>query len=463
MTTMRGSSLSVRRRIGEIVVLLIVCSPIIGMAAWRARGYQVSTSDFDDFHQTVRQGLFSGGPPTMSPEWGMFNYLPFVVVVLAPFALLPMPVACGVFVAISIAALYASVRAALKRLAPDSPKERGIVGFFSLLLIAPFLINSLLLGQWESLILALLLSAWMLFESKRPFAAGLCIAAATLIKAFPGLLLVYLVFKRSYRGLAGALLGLVVGVAVLPSLVFGIAENQRLHAEWFERVLVNNSALKELDPADGDKGMWRFNIEGLPVTLRRLLTPQMYSENTPEATINLATLPSEPVGVGRLRLSPLQWIYAALAGGTLLAMCVLIRKPLARISRERLRLEFAFVMLLSLILSPIIWGARYFALTWLACALLCQTMYRYHQAGRRATFGVVVFLVWLLTLAMWTERLRAYSVHLWAAVLLAIWTAVAATARGSIIRTVDGITDHPGGTEARRREYADAERERSDG
>lgn len=450
MTTQRSSSLSARRRIGGIVLLLIVCSPIIGIAAWRARGHQVSTSDFDDFHQTVRQGLFSDGPPTMSPEWGMFNYLPFVVVLLAPFGLLPMSVACGVFVAISIAALYTSVRATLKRLAPDSPKERAIVGSFSLLMIAPFLINSLLLGQWESLILALLLSAWMLTESKRPFAAGLCIAAATLIKAFPGLLLVYLVFKRSYRGLAGALLGLLLGVVVLPSLVFGVAENQRLHAEWFERVLVNNSALKELDPADGDKGMWRFNVEGLPATLRRLLTPQMYSENAPEATINLATLPSKPVGVGRLRLLPLQWIYVALAGGALLAMCVLIRKPLARIGPERLRLEFAFVMLLSLILSPIIWGGRYFALTWPACALLCRTMYRYDQAGRRATFGVVVFIVWLLTLAMWTELLRAYSVHLWATVLLAIWTAVAARSGGVLPGAIDGGQDHHEGTVPRR-------------
>ncbi len=403
---------------------LVLCAVVIGAASYRARGFRVSTSDFDDFHQTIRQGLYVGETRTMPTQWGVFNYHPFFMVVMAPFGLLPMGVSCGVFVGSSIVAFGLAVRMTICRLCPVTEGRRGVVAVVSVVLVLPFAVNSLLLGQLDCLVFSALLLAWAFLEDRRDIPAGLLIAAAMLIKAFPGILLVWLLFKRKYRALLGALLGLALGAGLLPSLLFGPRENAALHARWFDRVVITNSGLNELVRTEGQ--MWLYTIESLPILLRRYLTPQPYSTRAPGRTLNFASLHGDPVRIGPVTLAPLQWIYVALVAGLTAAMCWVIRYPAARLPAERLRFEFAFVVLVGVLLSPFAWGARYFLMAWFGVALLVREVYAGHSAKRHAWFDIAVLVVWVVSLGMWSERLRAFGVHYWAAAILTLWLGVRA-------------------------------------
>ncbi|MEW6252113.1 MAG: glycosyltransferase family 87 protein [Planctomycetota bacterium] len=411
----------------ELLIVLVISAPIVAAAAYRARGWQAGGSDFDDFHRTVRHGLFEAPYATMPTEFGVFNYHPFFMVLMGPFGLLPMPVAAAVFVLLSIALLYLAIRAALIELAPGLPLTRLRIGALSVGLVAPYLIQSLLLGQFEAFVLALLVFAWLGLEQRSDYGAGALLAIAVLLKAFPGLLLVWLVLKRRWRALNSALAGIVIGGLVLPALMLGPRHSWELQEDWFKRVVVQHSALQEL--VRTDDFMWRHSIEGLPITLRRYLTPQPYLENQPDATINFVSLPNEPLAIGRWRATPLQLIYVGIAGAILAVMLRLTQRPEHRMTLDRWRLEYAFVILVSLLLSPMLWGSRYFALTWPAWALLVQQWLRDERAGHVAWGARLVALAWVASLCMWTERLRAYSVHLWAAVFLAVWVGVAIARR----------------------------------
>ena len=215
---------------------------------------------------------------------------------------------------------------------------------------------------------------------------------------------------------------------LLPALMFGPRQSLRLQSEWYQRVVVGNSALLELTKTEGH--MFRYSIEALPITLRRYLTPQVY-DNEGQRTINFVSIPNDPIPIGPWQLTPLQLLYVALAAGITGIMFWLTWRPDRQLSDERRRLEYAFVILVALLLSPTLWGSRYFALTWPAWALFCRRWLAAEQA-RQSTWPMrLVVGVWLVSLCLWTDRLRAYSVHLGATILLAIWLAAALARNGN--------------------------------
>gem|GEM_PF-1247429 len=411
-------------RLRSLFLVLAASAPLIGLAAYRARGYQVSTSDFDNFYQTVRQGLFESAHPTMSPDWGVFNYHPFFMVLMGPIGLLPAWLSCAIFLLTSIGLAWLAAAAALREMLPDSLDDRRVIGLCSLAMVSPFLVNSVLLGQLECLVLAALLLAWVQLARGRQLSAGLLVALATLLKAFPGLLVVWLLLKRRFRAVGGFLLGLAIGAGLLPSLLFGPAENLRLHHQWLQRVVIHRSALREL--VKSEDFMWRYNLEGLPIIVRRYLTPQRFSEYQPGVTINFADLSNAKLSLGPVQLTAVQLIYLAVSGAGLLLSCWLLRHPWEVLPAGRRRSEFAFIVLAALLASPIIWAARYFALAWPACAMLCLHLRQAHRIGRPDWPAIAVAAVWIASLVIWTERLRACGVHFWAAVVLAVWVGVTA-------------------------------------
>jgi len=65
---------------------------------------------------------------------------------------------------------------------------------------------------------------------------GTCLAAAALIKVFPAALLVYFVWRRRWRFVAGALGSLIVGGLLLPGLIFGWNRNAMYLKQWTKEV-----------------------------------------------------------------------------------------------------------------------------------------------------------------------------------------------------------------------------------
>jgi len=82
-----------------------------------------------------------------------------------------------------------------------------------ILMSAPVTVN-LYWGQSQLIILALMAAAMRSMEHKRDGAAGLLIAAAALLRAYPLLLVGYLLITRRWRALAFATAGIAAGVLV---------------------------------------------------------------------------------------------------------------------------------------------------------------------------------------------------------------------------------------------------------
>jgi hypothetical protein len=92
--------------------------------------------------------------------------------------------------------------------------------------------HTLMRGQVNLLLLLLLCGMAAALLRGRRLQAGFWLAGAICLKIIPAFLLVYPIWRRDRRCLAGCFLGLVLGLGVIPSLVFGPARTWAYFQEW---------------------------------------------------------------------------------------------------------------------------------------------------------------------------------------------------------------------------------------
>jgi hypothetical protein len=105
------------------------------------------------------------------------------------------------------------------------------------LVCLPMVGHTLMRGQVNLLMLALLcgMAAGLLLGQR--FRSGLCLSAMICVKVFPAYLLVYPLWRRDLRCLAGCAAGLFVGLVALPLAVFGPQKTVEHYQTW-AKVLV---------------------------------------------------------------------------------------------------------------------------------------------------------------------------------------------------------------------------------
>ncbi len=174
-----------------------------------------------------------------NPRGWYFMYLPVVAVVMAPFALLNVFWASLLWYLLSVAMLVHMTRVSV-RLArscfPASELPDFWIGTLALLGILSPAMSGLARGQASMLISYLvILSAWF-FKQRREWSAGFCLAGGIVLKVFPGLLLLYFLFKRRWRMAVATTVWLVVLIGLAPSAVFGIKGNAALLNQWMTTI-----------------------------------------------------------------------------------------------------------------------------------------------------------------------------------------------------------------------------------
>jgi alpha-1,2-mannosyltransferase len=164
------------------------------------------------------QHLLNGAPlyPGRDTILGLpdeFRYLPIVAVFFVPFALLPYPVALGIWTLLQVATA-AAVGIALVRQLPPVWRPWAAAGYVFFL----GLVLEVTLGNVNLLSLGLALAAWRLRDRALP--AGFLLAAAVGLKFLPLTLLLFYVASGRWRPvLAGAVIGtatLAIGALALP-------------------------------------------------------------------------------------------------------------------------------------------------------------------------------------------------------------------------------------------------------
>ncbi len=197
----------------------------------------------------------------------------------------------------------------------------------------------MMMGQWSFLIGACILGCWVLLRHDRDVSAGVLLGIASLIKLFPGLLILFLVLRRRWKALAAVavttLLGMAVTVAIVGSrdtvdFVVSVAPgNVAEHATFplnasltglFSRLLTDGPWVRPLAVAP-ELARWLVILAslGLVGALARHILARPVRPDHDDTTFALAC-------VAMLLISPLTWVH----------MSMVLMLPFGLLLRDRL-------------------------------------------------------------------------------------------------------------------------------
>jgi hypothetical protein len=187
-----------------------------------------------------------------------YNYPPLFAILMAPLAnappgaeasgMLPWAWVAGIWYVLNVLCLALAVHwlaGALERTSALSGLRGQPAGTRTwwFLRVAPALVcvvpigHTLMRGQANVVLLALLCGmAAGLLRGQR-FRAGLCLAGMICIKVFPAYLALYPLWRRDLRCLSGCAAGLVLGMVMVPLAVFGPAQTVRHYEKWAQVLL----------------------------------------------------------------------------------------------------------------------------------------------------------------------------------------------------------------------------------
>jgi hypothetical protein len=187
-----------------------------------------------------------------------YNYPPLFAILMAPLAdpprgvhtpgMLPYAWTAGIWYVFNILCLGLAVHwlaGALERTSPlpalraQRPGSRGwwALRVWPVLVCLVQIGHTLMRGQANLVLLALLCGMAAYMVRRQSFQAGLCLAGMICIKVFPAYLAIYPLWRRDLRCLAGCAVGLLLGMVLIPLAVFGPALTMRHYEKW-AKVLV---------------------------------------------------------------------------------------------------------------------------------------------------------------------------------------------------------------------------------
>ena len=308
----------------------------IHLALWQISEPSALFSDFFKANWPAAEFLWDDGWAADWPltEKGGFSQLPSLGWLYVPLIPLGDDLAQWVWLALGLAALLGAW-ALLTRLARlDAPMSAALL--FCFLANGP-IVNSLREGQTSHIVLFLLAATLVLWRAKREYAAGLALGLAAAIKLPLLFVCAYVLFRRRWRIVAGV--ATVIGTAVVFSLAqFGVAGNVAWYKEWVEPYLGGYI------PA--------FNVQSIDGFLIRLAKGETF------------LLHWDPP------LAPALWhriarafVLAALFGSVIWLVWrgARLRRAAGTVESPSARelLEFALVVNLGLVTSPISWTHYY--------------------------------------------------------------------------------------------------------
>jgi hypothetical protein len=246
--------------------------------------------------------------------------------------------------------------------------------------ILAFVWGNFLLGQPSLLLLALMLGAFLALWQRHQVLAGVLIALAAAIKAFPVVALIYLLYRRYWVASAGLILALAFFLIAAPAPFRGYALAQQDLRRWASGMLKYDET--GIGQRTGRSYSWRNqSIWGVSNRLlRHVEYDPSYAEHTP-VYANFADLDFKTVN------------QIILAAGLLLGLVFIGVMP-KRAGRtwETDSIEFALLLLLILIFTPMSFG---YLFAWLLYPLMVvvQRLLTRPNRGLLIWSGAAVFLL----------------------------------------------------------------------
>ncbi len=221
--------------LGRATVLLLGLAVLFSLLRTVGKTEDFQDLDFGAYYRAAGAAARGGSIYTIDKHGptGAFVYAPAYAYFFLPLSYLDYLWACRLWTVLNWIFVAACVFLALRLVSEEESrlgKSWGLV-WLIVLPLGSYFWSNVRAGQAGRLMTMLCLG-WMVCQRRdRPFLGGVLLAAATALKLAPGLLLPYLVVRRDWRGLAGALTG---GLALLavPGPWVGCEGAVRLHLDW---------------------------------------------------------------------------------------------------------------------------------------------------------------------------------------------------------------------------------------
>jgi hypothetical protein len=190
-----------------------------------------------------------------------YSYPPLLAILLTPLAdpppgvdragMMPFGLSAAIWYLISLACLLLGVNVLARALEetysiqpmhgqPLRCRRWWALRLMPILACLPPIAHTLMRGQVNLLLLALLCATAASVLRGQSFRAGLWLAGAICLKIIPAFLLVYPIWRRDSKFLAGAAAGLLLGLGIIPALTFGPRQTMEQFAQ-LGRVLIGPS------------------------------------------------------------------------------------------------------------------------------------------------------------------------------------------------------------------------------
>lgn len=276
-----------------------------------------------------------------------FMYPPPCALFLAGASLLGQGGLIFLLVAINSAAWFCSAKlSAILARGDERTANPGLYLIPSLLVIV-YIWSSYHLGQPNLVLLALMLGAFVALRVKHEIIAGGLIAVAAAIKAFPILAIIYLVYRRYWTAAASLVVTLAFLLLILPVPVRGFEGERNDLEKW------SAGMLKYSDVTVGQRPMrsYTWKNQSLIGVSNRLLR---------HVDADAASAPHQPVYVNfaDLRFTVVNAIIITVAVALGL-LFIAVMPPRDMRTAETDAIEFALLLLLMLVVTPLSFGYFY--------------------------------------------------------------------------------------------------------
>jgi hypothetical protein len=203
----------------------------------------------------------------------------------------------------------------------------------------PYVVENYLLGQPNLLLLAFMLGAFACLRSSRESSAGALVALASGIKAFPVLAVGYLVYRRHWRATVFSVGVLIFLLVFLPWPFRGLDRNLEDLSTWTQgmfRYEANSISQRE------QRGFSWSNHSLIAVAHRLLRPVNAHRKRDQTLFVNVADLDFEYVTA-----------VIVVLGASLCLFYVLSMPPRNRRTNQSDAIEYAMLLVLILILTPL--------------------------------------------------------------------------------------------------------------
>jgi hypothetical protein len=304
-----------------------------------------SIKDYELWYDTG-QRVVHGAPIYPGPFRKFpFMYPPACAIFFAPFSLLGQVGLVVALVLVNVAAWAASIVFAVRIATGEWRRAHPLLYAIPSALIAVYAWSNFHIGQPTLVLLALMLGAFVALQSRRQPIAGALIAIAAAVKAFPFVAIVYLLYRRYWIAAASLVLTLAFLLLVLPAPFRGLQQAATDLRLWTGGMLLKYDDTG-MAQRPGRSNSWKNqSIFGVANRLLRHVDyDDRFGRHTPVYT-NIADLSFKAVNriiVGLALLCGLAYVA--------------VMPSRHRRTRETDALEFACLVLLMLMFTPLSFG-----------------------------------------------------------------------------------------------------------